>query len=161
MAMQVVNPQKPEHMRAFNPDRDMIWAMPRLMGRVFHALGDDWSVETFWRLQHKYGIDAVGERGSADVMERTIEVVKGFAKMFNLMQQVPEKTEEHAAEYKRLKELCPGFHLTISAMLMDVIMSELPAWFDQVRPKSKMSPTPDIEKIEEAASDFISRSSKG
>lgn len=161
MAMQVVNPQKPEHLRAFNPDRDMIWAMPRLMRRVFEALGEEWSRETLAKMLEWYDVVMINDHIPPDEFDAVTEdVVTGIAKMFKLMQRFPHKAEEHAAEYARLKEVGPEMMLLFGGLLMDIIFSELPTWFDQVRPKSKLSPAPDVEEIEQAANEFLGRIGK-
>ena len=94
-----------------------------------------------------------------ELLQSTHMVITGMATMFNLMRQFPHKVEEHAAEYKRLKELCPLFHVLMGSLLMDAIFAELPMWFDQVRPISKLAPSPNVEEIDNAAKQFVDRSS--
>lgn len=154
MAMQVTNPKKAEHMRAFNPERDMIWALPRLMSRIFNELGELSDNKLTALLEGRcIGLE-VHRYPHANVMGET---AKELARMFNLMQQFPEKSEEHAKEYKRLKEERPLCMALTACLLMDVVFSELPTWFDQVRPTSKLSPTPNIEEVEQAAHEFLDR----
>lgn len=158
MAMQITNPKRPEHMRAFNPDRDMIWALPRLMRRVFHNMGELDDQKFIAMLEERLIGTEVYGYPHADVMGET---AKEVARIFNLMQQFPEKAKEHAAEYQRLwkdHEFCMPL---IACMLMDAIFAELPTWFDQVRPKSKLAPIPDVEEIERAANEFLTRGDQG
>jgi len=158
MAMQVTNPKRPEHMRAFNPDRDMIWAMPRLMRRVFHSMGELSDQKLIEMLEKRLiGVEVYGYP-HADVMG---EAAKEVARMFNLMQQFPEKAEEHAKEYERMWEEHEFCMPLIACLLMDAIFAELPTWFDQVRPKSKLAPIPDVEEIERAANEFLARGDQG
>lgn len=158
MAMQVTNPKRPEHMRAFNPDRDMIWALPRLMRRVFHSMGELDDQKLFDMLDARLIGSEVYGYPHADAMGET---AKEVARMFNLMQQFPEKVEEHAKEYKRMwkkHEFCMPL---IACLLMDAIFAELPTWFEQVRPQSKLAPVPDVEEVERAAREFLDRVREG
>jgi hypothetical protein len=155
MAMQVTNPKRPEHMRAFNPDRDMIWAMPRLMRRVFHSMGE----LSEQSLKDMLTARSIASDGTSP--EEVGLVAKDIARMFNLMQQFPEQTAKHAEEFERLKEHATDAMTLIASMLMDAIFAELPTWFDQVRPKSKFAPIPDVEEIERAANEFLSRGDQG
>lgn len=161
MAMQVTNPKRPEHMRAFNPDRDMIWALPRLMSRVFHMLGTEWSMTRLTEMLEERGAMLLNRYRGVTFDASTEDIVTSFAKMFNLMQQFPEKTEAHAGEYKRLKELDPAFVMLLGSLLMDAIFAELPTWFDQVRPQSKLAPVPAVEEVERAAREFLDRVCEG
>jgi hypothetical protein len=152
MAMQVTKPEGPDNQRAFNPERDMIWAMPRLIRRAFELLGKDWTVEHFTKMLEDRSTACAQP---ALTIDPSLEVIQGIAKMFNLMRDFPHMVEEHAAEYKRLKELDPTFHMLMGSLLMDAIFAELPLWFDQVRPTSKLSPMPNTEEIEAAADEFL------
>jgi hypothetical protein len=158
MALQLSNPKKPEHMRAFNPDRDMIWALPRLMRQIFHQMGELSDDKLRQMLDARLIGSEVYGYPHANAMGET---AKEVARMFNLMQQFPEKAEEHAKEYQRMwkdHEFCMPL---IACLLMDAIFAELPMWFDQVRPMSKLAPQPNVEEIEKAANEFLDRIHQG
>lgn len=162
MAMQVRTNDK-AGLRAFNPDRDLVWALPRLLRRALEQLGEEWTAERLVTLLEEHGCPMPCDGLVTDgTMKATDDVIRGLAHMFTTMRDFPESAEAHANEYKRLKELCPLFHMLLASLLMDVIFAELPTWFDQVRPTSKLDPMPDVDVVMQAADAFLDRiNSKG
>ena len=158
-ALQVGLPQTGD-LRAFNPDRDMVWGLPRIMTR---AILEGFGIENpreemadFELLEHvkkQLVVHLIPQTMDDDVL---LTVFKEFVvKIQDFFGQAGKNSAELIAgdAFKELytEERFKPFILLLSTLTMRRIFAELPYWFEQVEPRSPKAPRPSTEEVEAAA----------
>ncbi len=138
-----VRPDDPLH-RRFNPERDLVWMLPRIMKRGLMTFG----VLTEPKL--KQVLIEAGLDTDADIedFKTFINRLTDFMAAAANPEQNPE--EQVREQLGKLYDLPPAIRLLVFERVMKVIMAEFPVWCEQVRPESKRDPRPPIEEIEQA-----------
>lgn len=130
--------------RRFNPERDLVWALPRLIKRGLMTLG----TLTVPKLRQLLAESSLVDDADFDDLKEFISRLTDFI-------AAAARSEEESDEYVRAKlsdlyELNPAIRLLVFDRVMKVIMAEFPVWCEQVRPESKKDPRPPVEEIEKA-----------
>jgi len=149
MAMQVRS-DDPLH-RRFNPERDLVWALPRIIKRglmTFGTLTEPKLTELLLESELTPGVD--------------LDDFKEFISQLTDFMAAAARSEEESDEYVRAKladlyALDPVIRLLVFDRVMKVIMAEFPVWCEQVRPESKKDPRPPVEEIEKARDILLER----
>ncbi|KKN28028.1 hypothetical protein LCGC14_0858400 [marine sediment metagenome] len=167
MALQVKLPGDSDR-RVCNPERDLIWALPRIIEKAIGDIGTASTQKEFaWQLRamllkHGLVVDGkiafFGERtGDANFMDGFEEFIKKFGAVWHYLRDDP-KGEGLARLQELFKEprFAP-FRLLISLFVMRRLMAEVPYWICQVEASSKEPPRPEIERITEAVDELLSQ----
>jgi hypothetical protein len=144
--------------RRFNPDRDMVWALPRIVRRVL----DRMAFEPEQLRAELQTCDAASAVFSADteLVDSLSQVVTMLAQYFKLMGS--KDATEHAVElFNRIFIEHKAFATVIAVALVRELLLELPFWYEQIRPQSKLDPMPEIEEIDAAVERLLSRARSG
>ena len=165
MALQAKLPGDSDR-RVCNPERDMVWALPRLIGKALGDIGTASTRKEFaWQLRAlllKHGIMVDGKlaffgvhTGDADLMDVFDEFIKKFGAVWHYLRDDP-KGEGLARLQELFKEprFAP-FRLLISLLVMKRMMAEVSYWICQVEASSKEPPRPEIERITEAVDELL------
>jgi hypothetical protein len=162
--LQVRMPQAGEF-RAFNPDRDLIWCLPRLVTGALKLMSeaeDEAGKLTEAQLASKLkasGFDVDDSKAGKDLEE----CIKLLAAFFNAVRNPDEKDVEKVGQellgvlYNRDAGAVAAFRMIIADLLMKRILAEIPFWLEQVRPRSRRDPTPGLDEIEEAMEHVLSK----
>jgi len=163
--LQIGMPQTGD-LRAFNPDRDMVWGLPRIMTRaVLEGFGiEDPKKEMtdFELLQHvkkQFTTYLIPQTMDDDVL---LVVFKEFvSKVQNFFGMAGKNSAEllagDAFEEIYTETRFKPFVLLLSVLTLRRIFAELPYWFEQVQPRSPKDPRPSTEQVEEAADALLKR----
>lgn len=145
--------------RAFNPDRDMVWALPRLFKRALDTLGEDISIDDFRQMVVARGLD-VDELDDAGLVDALSTVIKDIAKYFNVLRADPllqEKAQPFFNDVFKKDWPYQQLRLYLADVLMSQIFAELPTWFAMINPRSPNDPLPSVGDVEDAADAIIAR----
>ena len=133
--------------RRFNPERDMVWALPRLIKRALSRM-------TFEPDKLRADLQACSTAGEVFVDDDTLteqfkQAIGEFAGYIKLSN---DKTaiEQAKTSFARLFDDNREFATLLSVAVMKEIFLELPVWFEQVKPQSELDPQPDVEEIDAA-----------
>jgi len=142
--------------RAFNPDRDMVWAMPRLFRAALESMGkmQKGDLIEFFKKNH-IELPGYTEETLFDGLQYTISHV---AKYFNELHKNPRLGKDAKPFLDRIFSEGGRYMLMrmlIAEKLMARIFAELPTWFAMIAPKSLNDPLPSVEEVEEAANGLL------
>ena len=143
--------------RAFNPDRDMVWALPRLFKHALDTLGKDIAIEDFVAKMEDRGADLLGY-DLAVIHESLSRVIKSIAGYFNALRDDPllrDKAQPFFEEVFTKKEPDKQIRLYLADVLMAQIFAELPTWFAMINPRSPNDPLPSVGEVEDAADELL------
>ncbi len=139
-----VRPDDPKR-RRFNPERDLVWMLPRIMKRGLMTFG----ILTEPKLKQilvesGLGPDAADTEDFKVFIDRLSDFMGAAAN--------PEENSDEAVRkiLGQLYELPPAIRLLAFDRIMKVILAEYPVWCEQVRPESTKDPRPPVEEIEQA-----------
>ena len=159
MAMQM----KGADPRLYNPDRDMIWAMPRLMKKALFMFGQSITVGEVRELLAQRGIELDCEDGV--VYNKLWGVVQSFARYLNDLKDNPDIRRNPGEIHRQLFAVGPDQKVfaAIRALVADFFLStvyaELPIWFESIQPERANNPVPTVEEVEKAAADILGSAS--
>ena len=144
--------------RAFNPDRDMVWALPRLFKRALGTLGKLDGAKFRAALEARgiscHGIDDV------DLYEALLRVIKNIAAYFNALRNDPrllDKAQPFFDDVFKKTEPDQQIRLFLFDVLVFQIFAELPTWFAMIAPKSANDPLPSVDEVEKAADGLMEK----
>jgi len=151
MALQMVGPKD---RRAYNPDRDILWSLPRLFKRGLRELGET-NNDKVREVMKAYGItppegdlQLVFEQVVADITSAIVDALSaalpGDASC-DLWKQVYDNRDPAYVAVRAL----------FSVLFVKGVICELPIWSASVKPRTPTDPIPDIEEVEAAASEFF------
>ena len=147
-----VRPDDPLH-RRFNPERDLVWALPRIIKR---------GLMTFGMLTEPKLRQLLVENGFDITITGTD--LKDFEEFIGLLTDFFAAAVDPALSDKAVRdklvvlyELPPAIRMLAFDRVMKVIMAEFPVWCEQVRPESKKDPRPPVEEIEKARDTLLER----
>ena len=165
MALQVKLPGDSDR-RVCNPERDMVWALPRLIGKALGDIGTAPTREEFAEqlraMLRKHGIMVDGKLAffgahtvDADLLDTFEEFVIQFGAVWHYLRDDPK-----GEGLTRLQELFKEprftpFRLLISLLVMKRLMAEVSYWICQVEASSKEPPRPEIERVTKAADELL------
>lgn len=144
--------------RRFNPDRDMVWALPRIIRRVL----DRMAFEPEQLRADLQTCDASSAVFSDDIelVDSLGQVITMLAQYFKLMGN--KDAAEHAVVlFNRIFIEHRAFATVLAVALVRELLLELPFWFEQIRPQSKLDPMPEVEEIDAAVERLLSRTRSG
>jgi len=133
--------------RLYNPDRDLIWAMPRLIHNALHMLGQDITTDHIRGMMIDRCIDChVPDERLREELE---SFIKDLARFLNALREDPVVRREPEGWFRDLFEDGPraGVRALISELLMCAMFSEMPIWFESVQPE-KEGQTPSLEDVQ-------------
>jgi hypothetical protein len=145
--------------RLYNPDRDMLWAMPRLMRRALLQFGegiDNADVRDFLRA-HDMNSDYRDE-----TIQSTLEAVITDLARFLVDLKDNVEVRHNAKErfeaifgYDTQPKLYSALRALIGNFFISVIFAELPIWFDSVQPEKANNPAPTVEEVLKTVGDML------
>lgn len=148
----------PTQKRAFNPQRDMVWGMGRLVKRLgkrlaerLHNENGEIDEQAYMLLLREHAIYAPKGLEQANV-KNFVDFVKVineyFQKLHADMDGAPID-KPPAVMYKG--DQFAAARALFSVLFMQELFAEHPFWWQQVKPSSKTDPRPDVQEIDEAA----------
>lgn len=142
--------------RAFNADRDMVWALPRIFRAALESMGKMKKGDLIKYFKDRH-IDLPGytEETLFDGLQYTIHHVADY---FNKLRENPRMLGEAQPIFDRIFSEGGRYALMrmlIADKLMARIFAELPTWFAMIAPKSANDPLPTVEEVEEAANGLL------
>lgn len=146
--------------RLYNPDRDMLWAMPRLMRKALLSFGQNITVAEVRDLLAQRGIalDCEDEL----VYDKLWDVIQSFARYLNDLKDKPDVRKSPEYIHRRLFTVHPddvvfaAIRTLVADAFMSAVYAELPSWFESVQPEKANNPVPTVEEVEEAAAHILS-----
>ena len=138
--------------RRFNPERDLVWMLPRLIKRALTTFGT-LSEAALQQLLHQAHI---GDDTCLDDFSLFISNLTGFL-------AAAIHPEDHTPEQVRCSlqavygQDTARIRLLVFDRIIKVLMAEYPIWCDQVRPESELDPRPSIEDVEKAGDELLGR----
>lgn len=166
-AMQV----KPQgEYRAFNPDRDLVFCLPRLISRALHDLGKEVDIGAIQAAllnrglggQHLMSLAHERNTTNTDALVAVWnEVTKEMAQYFSSAVDSPGTAESEAPDKLRsifavdrgpVRNAVRQF---ICDMIVRRMMAEFPYWVEQVQPWSEKAARPYTYDINEAVDAFL------
>ena len=158
MALQAKVPGDRDY-RVCNPERDMVWALPRFVSAAIHDLGTELSREEYAEklkaelaalgIAHPRfpGIALASDNALLDVFA---EFVSKFGAVWHKLREDPEG--EGISDLKEIfgDSRFSWCRLIISHNIMKRLMAEVSYWICQIEASSKDPPRPNIKQIEEA-----------
>ena len=145
--------------RAFNPDRDMVWALPRLFRRALETLGEDIDINKFRAMVEARGIDC-DEFDNTALYDALSQVIKDVSAYFNALRSDPRLLDKAQPFFDDVfRKYAPNqqIRLFLSDILVSRIFAELPTWFATIAPRSPNDPIPSVDEVEAAADELLSR----
>lgn len=155
MALQTVG--HPDR-RAYNPDRDMLWALHRFFRWAFVQLGDG-SNEKLAELMKAHGINVP----HCDLAENLKEFIKEVVAVTAdpILQETKDPGALGEELLMKLFRADNDGHTSIRTlfcvMFFKGVVCELPLWAAHTRPKHPNDPMPGNKEIETAAREFLGR----
>lgn len=148
--------------RLYNPDRDLLWAMPRLISTALHMLGENITSEHIREMMAKRNIkvDLISDELLYAELKSFIE---DMAKFLNDMKDVAAaraRPEEWLNRLFRDGDRA-GIRAFIADLLVCAMFAEIPIWFSSVQPDKANSPLPDVEKVQDAVESILRRKLDG
>lgn len=146
--------------RLYNPDRDMIWAMPRLMKKALQRFGEDITVDEVRAFMRERGIET--ERSDEDIYHTIEKVITDFAKYLNDLKDAPEVRRAPAERYNAIfapeppDVLYQSLRAVIGDFFISIVYAELPFWFDSVQPEKANNPAPTVEEVSHVVQSLLS-----
>jgi len=148
--------------RAYNPDRDMLWALHRFFRRACEQLGDG-SNEKLAELMKLHGIAVP----PCDLRENLKVFVKEVVAV--AADPVLQETRDPGALGEELltklfradSDGHTGIRTLFCVMFFKGIICELPLWAAHTRPKHPNDPMPNHEEIEDAARKLLAKLDAG
>jgi hypothetical protein len=143
--------------RAFNPDRDMVWALPRLFKRALDTMGENIAIDDLRKMIEARGVD-LGELDDPGLVDALAQVIKDIAKYFNVLSADPllhEKAQPFFGDVFRKEAPYQQIRLFLADILMSQIFAELPTWYAMINPRSPNDPLPSVGEAEDAADVLI------
>lgn len=145
--------------RAFNPDRDLVWAMGRLVKRLgtkmaerLHDENGEIMSDEYMKMLQDFGIYAPWEHKQkyARYFKEFVHALNDYFQRLHGDMEAPENELT-----KPLDEMFNGYQYAapralFSIMLAQEIFAEHPFWWAQVQPQSDAGPRPRIKEINEA-----------
>lgn len=153
-------------LRAFNPDRDMVWGLPRIMTRaVLEGFGIEnpkeemTDSELIEHVKKQFTEHLIPQVMDDDVLLVVFkEFVGKIQDFFGLAgKNSAELIAGDAFEELYTETRFKPFVLLLSKLTMRRIFAELPYWFEQVQPRSPKDPRPSTEEVEAAADALLKR----
>ncbi len=145
--------------RSFNPDRDLVWAMGRMvkrlglkLGKLLHNKSGDIKPGAYMDLLRENGIyapDGFAEQHTRYFKEFITAVNAYFQRLHGNMEEEKNKITEPLPELYEGRQYAAARSL-FSVMLVREIFSEHPYWWAQVQPQSDTDPQPRIKEINDA-----------
>jgi hypothetical protein len=163
--LQIGTPQTGD-LRAFNPDRDMVWSLARIVTR---AMLEGFEIENpAEELTDAELVEHVEQQFAKHRIPQTLDakallaVFKEFLvniRDFFGMAGEDDATLLASAAFEKIytDERFKPFVLLLSTLTMRYIFAELPYWFEQVRPRSVKHPRPPIGDVVAAADALLKR----
>lgn len=147
--------------RAFNPQRDLVWGIGRLVKRVGERLSealhddvgdiDEMKYEKLLK-EHNIKMPLGGISYAVHDFKQFIRGVNDyFQKLHGDLEEDLEKPFEGLYDASQFVEA----RLVFCLFLMQEIFAEHPFWWQQVKPNSPLDPQPDVSLIDEAAKKLV------
>lgn len=154
--------------RICNPERDLIWALPRMVSRAIRTIGTGLSREGYAarlkRLLRSYDIpfgcqnpDGTwsNDAGTDELLSDFKEFATTFAALWHHLRDDPrELGVVKLREFYDERRFRP-FVALVSRLLVKQMVAEVSYWICQVEASSKEPPRPDIERIDEATREIL------
>ena len=162
-------PDTPDKRRAFNPARDMVWGLPRIMTR---AMLEGFGIEDPERgLTDSEMVEHVKKQFTEHLIPQMMDddvLLVVFTEFIEKIQDFFGLAGKNSADLiagDAFKEIYTEtrfkpFILLLSKLTMRRIFAELPYWFEQVEPLSSKAPRPSTEEVEAAANALLQQLSK-
>lgn len=156
--------------RAFNPDRDLVYCLPRLISRALHDLGEEVDVGAVQAallnrgLGGQHLLSLAHERGKNNaeaLVDLWCEVTREMGQYFARMVAEPGNAEKSAPELLRSifavdrGPVRNAVRQLICDMIVRRMMAEFPFWVEQAQPWSEKAARPYEDDINEAVDKFI------
>ena len=147
--------------RLYNPDRDMIWAMPRIMMNALKRFGENITSQD---VREQMAKRCITVDCSDNELQATVEqVVSDFARFLNDLKDKPDVRREPDIPYTDLfaSNVPIPFHavrVLLADYFMGVIYAELPIWFESVQPENESNPVPRTEEVVELVEKLVGHS---
>lgn len=148
-----------EDRRAFNPDRDLVWAMGRLVKRLgmrmaerLHDENGEIKPDEYMQMLREFGIYAPPEHKEnyARYLKEFVQAVSDyFQKLHGDMSQ-PKNEISKPMEAMFTGQQFAAARALFSIMLAQEIFAEHPYWWEQIQPQSDTDARPRIKEINEA-----------
>jgi hypothetical protein len=146
--------------RLYNPDRDLVWAMPRLISTALKLMGEDITTDHVRGLM----IDRCIEVPVPDerLREELESFIRDMARFLNELKDNPEVQQNPHGWFEALFAEGPraGVRALVADFLMTTMFAELPIWFESLQPE-KDGCIPNVEEVQRAVESILGRGVDG
>lgn len=136
--------------RLYSPDRDLIWALPRMIRNATVLMGSEITVEHVRKMLADRNITYPGD--DEQLYTDLEQLLSGLGKFFNAMRDDKEARKHPEEWFKQLFAEGPvsALRVLITDLLFCVMTAELPIWFESVQPKHEGESAPDVGEVQDA-----------
>ena len=147
--------------RLYNPDRDMIWAMPRLMRKALMRFGEEITIQVVRDLLSKRGFTSqIDDETLYSTLEQVLDDLAGY---LNELKDSVEVRRSPTLWYQKLfssdepNDAYSSIRSLVADFFMSVVYAELPIWFESVQPEQANNPVPTVEEVEQTVDKLLRR----
>jgi hypothetical protein len=145
--------------RLYNPDRDMLWAMPRLMQKALTQFGQDITVADVRSLLDQRGI--VLDCSDELLYNKLCAVIQSFAMYLNDLKDKPDIRRKPEQIHSKLftvhkdNRIYAALRSLVADFFLAVVYAELPVWFESVQPEQANNPVPNVGEVEKTVDKLL------
>jgi len=147
--------------RLYNPDRDMLWAMPRLMKKALMKFGEDITVADVRALAAQRGITL--DCSDEVVYNKLWAVIQSFAMYLKDLKDKPDIRRAPAQIHDKLftvqsdSIVYASIRSIVADFFLSVVYAELPVWFESVQPEQANNPVPNVEEVGKTVDELLAK----